>query len=114
MNIQTNAWVKESQRIILGLLAISAFGVVALPARADDAVIQESIQESINTGNGNTSIQNSYQESRINRRGRKSQRNQVDAGVVQKNDQFCDQLGDDNVCLQNSEQHSRIYYRRGR
>ena len=115
MNIQTNNWIKGSKKIILGLLAISAFGIVALPARADNAVIQESIQESINTGNGNTSIQNSSQRTSINRRSRRgNRRDEYSSGVVQTNKQMCDQYGDENLCLQNSEQRTRVRYGRGR
>ena len=115
MNRQTNTWVRGSKRLILGLLAISAFGMVASPARADNAVIQESIQESINTGNGNTSIQNSSQRTSIHRRNRTGKkRDQVDAGVVQKSEQYCDNLGDENLCMQNNEQRTRVRYGRGR
>ena len=116
MNINTQAWNIGTKRIILSLLAISTLGFVALPARADDAVIQDSIQESINTGKGNTSIQNSYQESQIYRRNRRGGRNleEIDTGVVQTNDQYCDQAGRNNLCVQNTDQRSRIRYRRGR
>ena len=115
MNTQTNAWIRGTKRVILGLVAISAFGIVASPARADNAVIQESIQESINTGNGNISIQNSSQKSRINHRGRRgNRREQVSSGVVQKSEQYCDQLGDENLCMQNNEQRTRVRYGRGR
>lgn len=116
MNINTKTGIRGTKKVILGLLAISALGLVALPSRADDAVIQESIQQSVNTGNGNTSIQNSFQESRINRRTGKGGRNnqEINTGVVQRNDQFCDQLGEDNVCLQNTDQRSRIRRQRSR
>ncbi|MDJ0681365.1 MAG: hypothetical protein QNJ18_16015 [Xenococcaceae cyanobacterium MO_167.B52] len=115
MNIQTNNLIKGSKKVILGLFAISAFGIVALPARADNAVIQESIQESINTGNGNTSIQNSSQRTRIERSSRTGKRrDQYSSGVVQKSEQYCDQLGDENLCMQNNEQRTRVRYGRGR
>ena len=116
MNTYTDTWLIGTKRVILGLLTISALGIVSLPARADDGVIQQSIQESVNTGDGNTSIQNSYQESRINRRSRRGSRNyeEIDTGVVQKNEQVCDQLGVENLCIQNTDQRSRIRHRRGR
>ena len=116
MNINISAWTKGTKKIILGLLAISALGLVDLPAKADEAIIQDSIQESINTGKGNTSIQNSYQESRINRQNRRGSRNleEIDTGVVQTNDQYCDQVGRNNLCVQNTDQRSRIRYRRDR
>ncbi len=115
MNTQTNAWVRGTKRVILGLVAISAFGIVASPVRADNAVIQESIQESINTGNGNTSIQNSSQRTRINRHSRRgNRRDKFSSGVVQTSDQYCNQLGDDNLCMQNNEQRTRVRYERGR
>ena len=116
MNINTQPWTMATKRVVLSLLAISTLGFVALPARADEGIIQDSIQESINTGKGNTSIQNSYQESRINRRNRRGGRNmeEIDTGVVQTNDQYCDQVGRNNLCVQNTDQRSRIRYRRGR
>ncbi len=115
MNIYTKAWTMGTKRVVLSLLAISNLGLVALPARADNAIIQESLQESINTGKGNTSIQNSYQESQI-RRDRRGRGNGevIDTGVVQRNDQYCDQAGRNNLCVQNSNQHNRIRYRHGR
>ena len=106
-----------TKRLIIGLLAISALGVVSLSARAgDDAVIQNSVQETINTGDGNTSIQNSNQESRINRNSRNEYGNydDSDTGVVQSNDQYCDQLGEDNLCVQNTDQRSSVRERRVR
>lgn len=104
-----------TKRFMIGLVTVSALGMVAIPSRADDAVIQDSIQESVNTGRGNTSIQNSYQESRINRRIRRGRNyEEIDTGVVQTNDQFCDQLGRDNVCIQNTDQRSRIRHNRTR
>ena len=115
MNRQNNTWFRGSKTLILGLFAISAFGIVASPARADNAVIQESIQESINTGNGNTSIQNSSQRTRINRHSRRgNRRDKFSSGVVQTSDQYCNQLGDDNLCMQNNQQRTRVRYERGR
>ncbi|VEP15370.1 conserved hypothetical protein [Hyella patelloides LEGE 07179] len=113
MNTQTFAI--GTKRLIVGLLAISALGAIALPVRADEAIIQESRQESINTGEGNTSVQNSNQESRI-RNSRDGYRRYDDdsTGVVQTNDQFCDQLGEDNVCAQNTDQRTNIRQRRDR
>ena len=105
-----------TKRIVIGLLAIASVGVVSLPVRADDAVIQQSVQEAINTGDGNTSVQNSSQESRIQRksRGRYGDYDGDSTGVVQSNDQYCDQLGEDNLCVQNTDQRSNIRHQRRR
>ncbi|MFP3422331.1 hypothetical protein R0K19_23455, partial [Bacillus sp. SIMBA_161] len=53
--------------ILLSLLTISAIGVTSLPARGDDAVVQDSYQETLQTGEGNVSVQESRQESRVDR-----------------------------------------------
>jgi hypothetical protein len=112
--MNTNTFTIGTKRLIVGLLAISALGVVSLPARADDAVIQDSVQETYNTGEGNTSIQNSNQESRIERRSRDEYGNYEDSssGVVQKNAQYCDQYGADNLCAQNTDQRSNVRHER--
>jgi hypothetical protein len=109
----TKTFAMETKRLIIGLLAISALGIVSLPARADDAVIQDSVQDSYNEGYGNTSIQNSAQRSQINRRSRDEYGNydDSDTGVVQNNDQICTQYGEDNLCVQNTDQDSRIHER---
>lgn len=114
--MNTKTFAIGTKRLIIGLFAISALGVVSLPTRADDAIIQDSAQETINTGEGNTSIQNSNQESRINRSSRDEYGNydKSDAGVVQSNDQYCDQLGEDNLCVQNTDQRSNVREHRSR
>ena len=113
--MNTQALTTGTKRIVLGLLAISTVGMVALPVRADDAVVQTSVQESVNTGRGNRSIQNSSQESTI-RRSRRGWSNydDVSTGVVQDNAQYCDQLGRNNLCAQNTDQRSNIRHHRGR
>lgn len=111
MNTQTLAI--GTKRIIIGLVTVATLGVISLPVRADDAVIQESVQEAINTGEGNTSVQNSYQDSRIERKSR-NRYDDNDTGVVQRNDQYCDQYGENNLCAQNTEQRSNIRHNRRR
>ena len=114
--MNTKTFAIGTKRFVIGLCAISNLGFFALPTRADDAVIQDSTQETINTGEGNTSIQNSNQESRIDRRSRDEYGNydSSDAGIVQTNDQYCDQLGKDNLCVQNTDQRSDVRERRSR
>ncbi len=114
--MNTKTFTIVTKRFMIGLLTISALGVISVPTRADDAVIQDSTQETINTGEGNTSIQNSDQRSQIDRRSRDEYSNydDSDAGVVQTNDQYCDQLGEDNLCAQNTDQRSEIRERRSR
>jgi len=108
MNTQTFAI--GTKRFMFGLLAISVLGIVSLPAKADEAVIQDSVQEAVQTGEGNTTILNSNQESQIKRRSRDSyfSDDEGSTGVVQNADQYCDQLGEDNLCVQNSDQRSTI------
>ncbi|MGK7938357.1 MAG: hypothetical protein AB4206_21540 [Xenococcaceae cyanobacterium] len=114
--MNTKTFTIGTKRIVIGLLAIATVGVVSLPVRADDAVIQDSVQEAINTGEGNTSVQNSYQDSRIERKSRNRYGDYDDnsTGVVQSNDQYCDQLGEDNLCVQNTDQRSNIRHQRHR
>ena len=112
--MNTKALTTGTKKIFVGLLAISALGMIASPVSADEAVVQDSIQESVNTGRGNLSIQNSSQESRIYRRGRNRFSDDVDTGVIQRNNQYCDQLGRNNVCDQNTDQRSNIRHHRGR
>lgn len=110
MNIPTLT--NGTKKFVVGLLAISTTCLVTVPVRADNAVVQESIQQSVNTGNGNTSVQNSFQESSIDRTSRRGRNSEaVNNGVIQRNDQFCDNLGDDNFCGQNTEQRSNIRQR---
>ncbi|AFZ43025.1 hypothetical protein PCC7418_0810 [Halothece sp. PCC 7418] len=98
---------RTTKNFLLSLLAFSALGVVSLPAKADDAIIQDSYQETIQTGDGNVSIQESYQESHINRHKNRHQ-SEVDTGVVQSNRQSCDQYGVSNLCAQTTDQRSNI------
>lgn len=123
MNTQTFA--HNSKQIIFALLAISTVGIVAHPAQADDAVIQESIQESIVTGQDNVSVQNSnqtnqqYTEHRD--RGRYSHYDygrggeaESSTGIVQRSDQYCDQVGESNTCIQDAQQSNSSTTRRVR
>lgn len=105
----------NTKTLAIGLLTISALGFVSLPARGDQAVIQDSRQESVNTGVGNTSIQDTTQESNIRTRGRSGYYDDDSTGVVQKSDQYCNQYGEDNLCVQDTDQRSNIRQeRRGR
>lgn len=96
-----------TKTILLSLLTISALGAVSLPAKGDNAVIQESTQESVITGEGNVSGQSSYQRSNVQQRSR-GHSEDADVGVVQSNRQYCDQYGASNVCAQSSDQRSDV------
>lgn len=105
----------NSQRIVFSLLAIASLGFTPLSAKADDALIQESFQESYTTGEGNVSVQNSRQLNR--QRSTNHSRHKYygsdskNTGVVQRSQQLCDQYGESNVCVQSGEQRntSRTY-----
>ena len=105
----------NSQRIVFSLLAIASVRLTPISAKADEALIQESYQESYTTGEGNVSVQNSRQTNhqRSEYRGRSSYYgdDNKDIGVVQRSQQLCDQYGETNVCVQNGEQRntSRTY-----
>ncbi len=98
------------KKLTLALLALSAIGFVAVPARAGDNVtIQDTKQESYIYGNDNTSIQRSTQvnHNRNNRRTRNS-------GVVQTSDQYSDVAGDGNYNRQTIRQGNMRYEGRKR
>ena len=98
----------NSQKIVFSLLAIVAVGFTPISAKADDALIQETLQESYTTGVGNVSVQNSHQQNRqySSYRDRYGyfKKDTNNTGIVQRSQQLCDQLGEENVCVQNSEQ----------
>ena len=113
---------RNSKQIILAILTVSSVGLLGNPARADNAVIQESIQESVVTGKDNVSIQNSNQSNRQHTeyRDRYSRYHQGGSeasgstGIVQRSDQYCDQVGEYNTCVQDAQQSNRNTSRRSR
>ena len=111
------------KRAVFALLAISSVGLSIAPAKADDAIIQDSVQESVVTGNDNLSIQNSnqtnqqyseYRDRGYGRRGHNEYGDNSSTGVVQRSDQYCDQLGEYNTCVQDAQQSNSSYTRRDR
>ena len=112
----------NGKQVVFTLLAISTIGLVASPAKADDAVIQESIQESVVTGNDNISIQNSNQRNQqfteyrnlsgYSRYGYHNYDDNSNTGIVQRSEQFCDQLGEYNTCVQDAQQSNISHTRR--
>ena len=104
---------------IFALLALSTVSLISLPAQADEALIQETFQQSVTTGNDNISVQNSSQQNRQSSiyRDRHGSGNVESVGIVQRSEQLCDQYGEFNTCVQNAKQgnvsHSyRTYSRR--
>ena len=120
MNIQT--FTGNSRQVFLALLAISTIGMVASPAKADDALIQESVQESVVTGADNVSVQNSSQTNQQYSEYRDRYGNynydrygkQGNTGIVQRSDQYCDQVGEYNTCVQDAQQVNSSHTRRVR
>ena len=114
----------HGKQTVFALLAVSTIGLMASPAKADDALIQESVQESVVTGRDNISIQNSnqshqqYTEYRdrgnYNRHHRDNYNSDSSTGVVQRSDQYCDQVGEYNTCVQDAQQSSSTHTRRDR
>lgn len=96
------------KKVILGLLTVSAFGFLSVPAFAgDSAVIGDSEQINTQIGDGNSSRQDSYlsnDESNNRRRG--------NSGVVQTQRQDSFQKGDHNVSRQRTRQENRSSSRR--
>jgi len=120
--MNTKTFANHSKQIIFTLLTVSTVGILANPAQADNAVIQESIQESVVTGQDNVSVQNSNQSNRQHTeyRDRYSRYNQggddavESTGIVQRSDQYCDQVGEYNTCVQDAQQSNHSTSRRVR
>ena len=93
-------------KVLLGLLTVTAIGFASMPARADygndTAVIQDTRQQSIITGDGNGTYQTTIQENRVYQRGRV----RGDSATVQTSKQECDVLGNDSICDQWIEQRN--------
>ena len=104
----------QMSKTILAVLAISTVGLVSVPAQADEALIQETVQESYTTGHDNVSVQSSSQQNRQYKetRGRHLDRNNV--GIVQRTDQLCDQFGEGNACVQDAQQRNTSHQRHSR
>jgi hypothetical protein len=85
--------------ITVSLLTATSF---VSPVKADEAVIQDSIQETIITGNGNYSSQHIRQENHTESRRRSSNQ-----GTVQRIEQKTDILGNYNESSQTSVQINR-------
>ena len=114
---------QNNKRVVFALLAVSTIGLLAAPAKADNALIQESVQESVVTGNDNVSIQNSnqrnqqvteYRDRSYGRHGYGNYEDDSSTGIVQRSDQYCDQLGEYNTCVQDAQQSNSSYTRRDR
>lgn len=103
-------------KAILALLAVSTVGLVSLPAQADEALIQETVQESYTTGAGNVSVQNSNQQNRqsTDTNGRHIYRESNNVGIVQRSQQLCDQFGEANACIQDADQRNSSHQRHSR
>lgn len=120
MNMQI---LTQGKRVVFACLAISTIGLVASPAKADDALIQESVQESVVTGSDNVSVQNSNQTNQQyteyrdrsgyhNRYGRGNYGDGGSTGIVQRSNQYCDQVGEYNTCVQDAQQSNKRGTRR--
>lgn len=100
----------NSKKAIVATLAISsAIAGISFPASADDAVIQETNQESYITGSGNTTVQRSNQVNRQYRNDRDhswGQEANNNTGIVQRNQQYCDVYGEVNNCIQDTSQEN--------
>ena len=122
MNMQIFS--NRSKQILCAALAVSSMSLAASPAKADDALIQESVQESIVTGSDNISVQNSQQSNqqysvyrdrrKYGRAGYDNYQDQSSTGIVQRSNQYCDQVGEYNSCIQDAQQSNTSYTRRER
>ncbi|HEY9295616.1 MAG TPA: hypothetical protein VIQ31_04440 [Phormidium sp.] len=86
----------------LGLLGAAVLGSLALPAAADTAVVQQTTQDMVIQGSGNTGIQSSEQINVI-RRDRVN-RDITNTGIVQDVYQGGTVVGNDNAAYQENSQ----------
>ena len=104
---------------ILGLLSAATLGMVAMPASADTAVVQQSTQDILIEGDGNRTIQSTQQMNQI-RRDRAGAARRDNSGVVQDVYQGGTVIGDDNRAYQENtqinviEERNRPSHRNGR
>jgi hypothetical protein len=99
----------KRQALVFGLLTLTSLTGFVLPTRADEANVQDSGQEIVITGDGNTARQSSNQSNRTNRRGSRD-----DAGVAQNCGQLTDIQGNDNNTNQSCRQSNVSRSRRNR
>lgn len=95
---------------ILGLLSVATLGMVAMPASADTAVVQQSTQDILIEGDGNRTIQSTQQMNQI-RRDRAGAARRDNSGVVQDVYQGGTVIGDDNRAYQENTQINVIQER---
>jgi opacity protein-like surface antigen len=81
---------------------ISAVVLMSVPAFADDAVIQDSRQENVVTGDRSNAINSSRQSSETD-----SRRRSGNTGTSQRNDQVNDVQGNDNNAINVNDQKSK-------
>ena len=122
MNMQNFS--NRSRQILCAAVAVSSMSLLAAPVKADDALIQESVQESVVTGSDNISVQNSQQSNqqysvyrdrrKYGRHGYDNYQDQSSTGIVQRSNQYCDQIGEYNSCIQDAQQSNTSYTRRER
>jgi|GEM_PF-1344037 len=120
--MNTKTFANCSKQILFAFLTVSTVGILANPAQADNAVIQESVQESVVTGQDNVSVQNSNQvnrqhteyRDRYSRYDRGRDKAAESTGIVQRSDQYCDQVGEYNTCVQDASQSNHSTSRRSR
>ncbi|MBE9018533.1 hypothetical protein C7Y66_13905 [Chroococcidiopsis sp. CCALA 051] len=96
---------------LVGIIAAAGFGLLALPAKADE-INQDSVQTTIQEGNNNTSVNQSTQnaeidksERRFGRRGGAERSRDV---INQTSDQLTDQFGSGNTSVNQNTQDARI------
>ncbi|ERN41042.1 hypothetical protein KR51_00022990 [Rubidibacter lacunae KORDI 51-2] len=93
------------KKLALGLMTLATVGLTATPALAgggDSGTVQTTTQESIVTGDGNTTYQRSEQIQQSVR-----DRSSGDSAVIQDAYQSCDVYGNSSTCVQEQRQIDR-------
>lgn len=96
---------------LIGVVAAAGFGLVTLPARADE-INQGGVQTTGQEGVNNTSVEQNTQNAEIKenqqRIGRPERTNRSKDTINQNSDQLTDQYGRGNTSVQQNTQNGRI------
>ena len=102
-------------KLIFALLTVGAIATAAVPANAQNiGNVQTSDQNSVITGTGNYTNQNTNQTGNIRRESRGRNEVSGDTANIQDARQNADVLGDGNVTVQDTKQQYRETQKRNR
>jgi len=96
---------------LIGVVAAAGFGLLALPAKADE-VNQDAFQTNVQDGHNNTAVNQSTQNAEIKDSARRVGRTGIDRSgsdkINQSADQLNDQIGEGNTGVNQNNQDASI------